>query len=557
MQIYDTAGTAEAPQGLVAPGFGSAGASRRANAPPRGWRQRPVMLGAAVLALAAAAGLGGQLWMAEPLENIPLELNMEHRDARGGPVNPSTQSVNRYSSVLEDLTRIPKIQLAPQGTRLSLQIASPDGSKTVNFENLDAYQMVPILPYTTAPGGLDDFDRANLMLAEFGRNGLMLSYQAKNSTLAYFNDLPKPFFSAGGEEDYTVGKNGAIVPNKQARPKRFSITNNCLKAGLWELSAADAVGEMYHAWFNMPKPVYAEMIRRANGIGLPDGEILSALKYRGDITAVPADLGRLRTEGPVLFQGKARVLASKQIGSYSTQESRQKSQNKYFEVTRGFSLFGATNAVAAKTFADLEVGDIFSTRKFVNPGIYSGDENKTIPFDPFWEDVEVRSVKPLTRFRDGKPAAAGEEFLEISVYAKDRQRRIVMGNIPLGLLVEQEDYLLPSFGVGVNPPAEFAERRHLRLKDGPVPHYAYQNVLRGGQWRLENNHEGGIEQMALRVFTKGDRTFLRVTFIAYERILDLLELEVEITGPLAQKLRASSAAYQPPLYSVYEDLNII
>ncbi|AEG91567.1 hypothetical protein [Ramlibacter tataouinensis] len=547
MQVYESLGAAQAPQGLATPGFGAA----------PGWRRRPVVRGVCVLVLAAAAGLGWRLWTAEPLENIPLNLNMEHRDARGGPINPSTQSVNRYSSVLDELTRIPKIQLAPEGTRFSLQIASPDGGKTVNLENLDAYQMVPILPYATAPGGLDDFDRANLMLAEFGRNGLMLAYQARNSTLAYFNDLPRPFLNAGGEEDYTTGQGGAIVPNKLARPKRFSITNNCLKAGLWELSATDAVGEMYHAWFNMPWPVYAEMIRRANGIDLPDREIISALKYRGDITSVPADLGRLRTEGPLLFQGKAKVSAGKQIGSYSSQESRQKSQNKYFEVTRGFSLFGAANTIDAKTFADLEAGDIFSTRKFVNPGIYSGDEKKTIPFDPFWEDVEVRSVKPLTRFRDGKPAAAGDEFLEISVYAKDRQRRIVMGNIPLALLVDQEDYLLPSFGVGVNPPAEFAERRHLRLKDGPVPHYGYQTVWRDGQWRLENNHEGGVEQMALRVFTRGERTFLRVTFVAYERILDLLELEVEITEPLAQKLRASSSAYQPPLFRSYEDVNII
>ncbi|MES2938966.1 MAG: hypothetical protein V4864_14870 [Pseudomonadota bacterium] len=552
MQIYDTVGAAEVPPGRMPKNTAAAGVQAR----PGRWRRRPVAIGALLLVL-AAVGVGWKVWTHEPLENIPVRLNMEQRDAKGNAINPSTQSVNRYSSALEELTRIPKIVLAPDATKFSMQIASEDGSKVVNFENVDFYQVVPVLPYKTAAGGLDAFDKANLMLAEFGRNGLMLTYQAKNGTLAYFNDLPKPFLTTGGEEDYSVGKNGAIVPNKLARPKRFSITNNCLKSGLWELAATDAVGEMYHAWFNMPKPTYAEMIRRANGIDLPDGEILAALKYRGDITSVPADLGRLRTEGPVLFQGKSRVSAGKQIGSYSTQESRQKSQNKYFEVTRGFSLFGATQAVAAKTFADLQVGDIFSTRRFVNPGVYAAEDKKTIPFDPFWEDVEVKSVAPLTRYRDGKPAAAGEEFLEIAVYAKDRQRRIVMGNIPLSLLVAQEDYLLPSFGVGVNPPAEFAERRHLRLKDGPVPHYAYQNVLQGGQWRLENNHEGGVEQMALRVFTKGDRTFLRVTFVAYERILDLLELEVEVTGPLAQKLRASSAAYQPPLYRVYEDVNII
>ncbi len=553
MQIYDTVGAAEAPHGRV-PQAGAAATGRR-GAGARPWRRKPVAIGV-LLVLAAAAAVGWKVWTHEPLDNIPMRLNMEQRDAKGSAINPSTQSVNRYSSALEELTRIPKITLAPDATKFSMQIASEDGAKVVNFENVDFYQMVPVLPYKTAAGGLDAFDKANLMLAEFGRNGLAFSYHPKNTAIGYFNDLPKPFFTATGEEDYGM-KDGAIAPNKLARPKRFSIINNCLKAGLWELSAIDAVGEMYHAWFNMPKATYAQMIRRANGIDTPDGEIIGALKYRSDISGAVADLGRLRAEGPALFAGKARVVSTKGIGSYSTQESRQKSQNKYYEVTRGFQLFGATNSVPAKTFADLEVGDIFSTRRFVNPGVYSADEKKTIPFDPFWEDVEVRSVQPLTKYRDGKPAAAGEEFVEISVYAKDRQRRIVMGNIPVSLLVEQEDYLLPSFGVGVNPPWEFAERRYLRLKDGPVPHFAYQMARQGDQWRLENNHEGGIEQLAVRPFIKGNRTFLRVTFVAYERILDLLELEVEVTGPLAEKLRNSTANYKPPLYRVYEDINLI
>jgi len=143
------------------------------------------------------------------------------------------------------------------------------------------------------------------------------------------------------------------------------------------------------------------------------------------------------------------------------------------------------------------------------------------------------------------------------VPVQDRARRVVLGNIPLSLLVEQEDYLVPAFGVGVPPPSELAERRLLRRTEGPAPHFAYQMVKRGDSWRLENNHEGGIEQVALRVVLRGDRAFLRITFIAYERILDLLELEVELSGPLAASVRESSAAYTPPLFRVYEDPNVI
>jgi hypothetical protein len=315
---------------------------------------------------------------------------------------------------------------------------------------------------------------------------------------------------------------------------------------------------MYHAWFDLPKGLYAEMIRRANKIDLSDDELVASLAYRADLTAVLADLDRLRVAGPRLFEGQAKIVASKEIGAYSTQDSRQKSQQRYFEVTRRGGIFGGASRIDAKRFSDLELGDLFSTRRFVPPGVYSAQERKTIPFDPFWQDVEILSVQPLTQFRDGQAGGKpGDEHIEISVYSRDRRRRVVVGNIPLSLLVEQEDYLVPSFGAGVSPPWELAERRLLRMTEGPSPHYAYLLVRSGDSWRLENNHAGGIEQVALRVVLRGDKTFLRVTFVAYERILDLLELEVELSGPLGGRLRETSAAYKPPLFRVYDDANVI
>ena len=510
----------------------------------------------AAAAGAVSVGLAWQFWP-EPVRDIPLKPNMEQRDENGYAINPSTQSVNRYSSALEGLTRVSSIHLSNAGTRLEMSLSGNDENTAVHFRNVDYYGLVPLLPYQLGATGPDDFDKANLMLGEFARNGLALSYHPTNAKLGYFNDLPNAFFTTTREQDYTI-KEGNIAPNRFARPKRFSIINNCLKAGRWEVSAIDAVGEMYHAWFNMPRSVYAEMIRRANKISLSDREVMASLAYRADLTDVVADLDRLRVAGLRLFEGKAKVVASKEIGAYSTQESRQKSQQKYFEVSRGVTAFGGVNKIEAKRFSDLEVGDLFSTRRFVDPGVYSANQKKTIPFDPSWQDVEILSVKPLTQFRDGKSAGElGDEHIEISLYSQDRQRRVVVGNIPLSLLVEQEDYLVPSFGTGVSPPWEFAERRFLRMTEGPSPHYAYQLVKKGDTWRLENNHEGGIEQIALRVVLRGDKTLLRVTFIAYERILDLLELEVDLSGALTNKLREKSSAYKPPLFRVYDDPNVI
>ena len=54
------------------------------------------------------------------------------------------------------------------------------------------------------------------------------------------------------EAEFIYTSQGEIQPNKQVRPKRMSVVNNCLDPCLWEINASDAVGEMYHAWLDMP-----------------------------------------------------------------------------------------------------------------------------------------------------------------------------------------------------------------------------------------------------------------------------------------------------------------
>ena len=57
----------------------------------------------------------------------------------------------------------------------------------VRYENVDARFVVPLLPY---PHGrtLSPFDKLNLMLAEYSRNGVELSLQDENSEYGYASD---------------------------------------------------------------------------------------------------------------------------------------------------------------------------------------------------------------------------------------------------------------------------------------------------------------------------------------------------------------------------------
>ncbi len=514
----------------------------------------PKLLGYPLLAgLCVAMGLF--LYWHDSGPGIALHLDEEQTTPNGQVMNPSTQSMNRYASDLRRLDRLLKIDLSKDGHRVSFELGGENRGERLFAKAIDAKFLVPLLPYPTG-GTLDAFDHANLMLGEYARNGLDLSFQDDNALFGYFNSTQDLFDD--DSDDYNYG-NGILEPNPRTRPRRFSVTNNCLKPGLWEFAAKDTVGEMYHSWFKMPQDIYFRMIRTASDIRISDADLADALSYSRDLSDVPLRLDRLRKEQQLLLTGQPRIRLSKAVGSYSSQDSRRKVQKGYFQVIRD------GEQIEPQAFTDMNPGDEFKVRKFVAPGVYSTDEFETVPYTPYWSNAIIRSVAPLTRYPGGREADDPLGYVEILLYERGEQRGIVMGNIPVSLLVEQDDYRIPAFGIGVLPPSEVIERRYLRLEEGPVPHYAYQ-VSRdsGGQekgneqaWFLLNNHESGLEQIYLRPFHRQDKVFLRITLVSYERIVDLLEMEIEVTGELADRIRLATREYKPPLFRVYMDANVI
>lgn len=504
------------------------------------------------LTILALALIGASMVILTNLANtnaIELKLDQESYASDGKLINPSTQSLNRSASVLNRMNSIVDIKVDLESGKLNFSIGRKGGDEKVIFNNIDYSQHVPMLHYPKEGRDFDEFDQVNLMLAEYARNGAEYAYQETNSMFGYFKAEPSTLFNHEGE--YLM--NGSeIIPNAFVRPNRFNVVNNCLFPGLWELSAVDSVGEIYHAWFDMPMDTYVAMIQSANNLAASKDEIQAAVQYKSDVSHVFADLDRLRNLREEYYSGTPKIVVSKKVGSYSTQDSRRKMQNKYFEILRD------GEPVEVATFADLRIGDVFNMRKFVSPGIYSAFRKKQAEFDPDWQRVSIHSVVPRTQYKGGKSLSdIKDEHLEISIYGSDEKRRLVAGNIPISLLVSQEDYLIPAFGVGLNPPSELAERRFLRIKEGPLPHFAYQLQKVGSEWHMFNNHEGGYEQIAFRVRERDDKVFLRIYLIAYERIVDLLELEVEIKGELADKLKMASLKYTPPMFRVYEDGNLI
>ncbi|MEO1715095.1 MAG: hypothetical protein AAFU60_17335, partial [Bacteroidota bacterium] len=284
----------------------------------------------------------------EAVEGLPILLDQEVSLDSTKALNSGTQSLNRYFSILRSFEQVHMEYLPSEGI-VELDMTKASGEAGLQVKQIDADFLVPLLPYKHG-GEADAFDLANLVLAEYARNGVNLSYQPNNDQFGFFNS-PTEVFDEEGEFVYTA--EGTVAPNPEVRPKRFSVINNCLDPGLWELSASDAVGEMYHGWFQVPPSLYYRMIQGQNELQNSVESIQSFMENPQTMEEIPLALDRLRTVQTDLPASKATVAADKQLGGYSTQDSRRKIQRGFFKVLR------AEEPVAIETFSDLQPGDVF------------------------------------------------------------------------------------------------------------------------------------------------------------------------------------------------------
>jgi len=476
------------------------------------------------------------------VELIPT-LDQEEKISEDKVLSSSTQSINRYHSILRNLSKL-NFDYFPQSKKIALTLGNSKGQ--VFLHHIDSRFLVPYLPYVHS-ASIDDFDKANLLLAEFARSGVSLSFQEHNTRFGFFNS-EDGLFNEKGEYEFVAGE---IRPNPQVLPKRISLVNNCLHPGLWELNATDAVGEIYHSWFSLPQEDYFRMIKENNGIENSQEELSSFLEEQKVFSKIPLELDRLRAHKTVLNTTMAQMPISKMLGAYSSQDSRRKVQRGFYEILRG------EEQASIQNFSELKKGDVFSLHSFVPPGVYHSQQRMKISYQDQWGPVTFSIVEPKT-FYDGQHDRYGQYgYLEMELFNLDSTQSIIVGNIPIQLLVLSEDYKIPAFGVGVWNASEPIERRFLRFQEGSFPHYAYLVENREEKRYLVNNHELGYEQIFLRPFHRDGHLFLRMTVVSYERIVDLMEFEIPLVGDLAERIRKASLEYQPPIYEVYKDSNVL
>lgn len=476
------------------------------------------------------------------ISQIQLKPTLEHRTEDNSLFNPSTQSLLRTYSWLEDATNV---DLSITGEyRGTIDLMHEDSDHFFRIANLKLEYLVPRLHYQPADPP-DAFDALNLKLAEYSRNSVSMPFGQHADKMTHYESNLSESVPWQLEGDFEFS------PNRYYKPLRVSVVNNCLRPGLWELNAVDRSGEIYHSWFDMPEDFYYKMAAEVNQL---DAQFVKDATQWEEMST-KLELDRLRTEKESF--GKQRVeLFDREIG-FSSQGSRRKISKKFvqFEDTDG--------AIRSpKKLSDIYLNPTYMA-SFIEPGIYSIEEKDRSEFDFTFlanpQSAEVSLVEPKTNYnwleRAGRNASDESAYIELNIDLGNEEHLIV-GNLPLELLVEQEDYVIHGFGVGVLSPAGFAERRNFLIADGPCPSYAYLAKKEGGDYMGVNSHVRGVEQIYIRSHPENAVPYWDVIVTSYERIVDIVHYKIQIPDQLTRQQKEYNSQYISPIYFTYRDDNV-
>ncbi|GAA3648152.1 hypothetical protein GCM10022397_36270 [Flavivirga jejuensis] len=454
---------------------------------------------------------------------------------------PSTQSFLRGHHWFEKIKEATISFTSDKKADINFDISKGEGDH-FSIKELPLNYLVPRLHYKLK-GEPDDFDLFNLMMAEYSRNGLSFPYGMVNDKITHFETSLLPEIPWKLAEDYE------FLPNPKFKPVRFSVVNNCLSSGLWEMNASDKTGEIYHSWFSFPKEEYYKITAGVNN--LPEDKVKKALVWKDE--EVEIDLSRLRKVLKPLG-GNVPTVVNEEV-SYSSQGSRRK-------LSKGFvTCEKSGNYVRPDSLCDMLDRKV-KMSKFIEPGIYSVNDKMEFDFSIYKSplSVEVFEVEPYTsyNFNSKEDHKTKDNFKYIELHFNyPNNKKIILGNLPLNLLVQKEDYTLHGFGVGILSASGFAERRPFLIDQGYHPSFAYlaREDANGKLYAL-NSHGEGLEQVFIRSFPTDKKPHWDITFTSYERITDIVKYRVPISQPLIKEQIAHTEKYITPVYFSYRDDNL-
>lgn len=426
-----------------------------------------------LLALAAAWVLGG-VGGAGPLR-MPLSQAWDLETPEGWAVARPARRTQRWTR-----TQALELREEPAGM-LRWRFLGAGDEVLGEAAPLPARWVLPRLDYAVGRRP-DDFDAFNLMLAEFARMGVQVPL-------------------AGDASEAT----------------RVLVANNCLEAGLWEVSVQNSDGRVLHGWFDFPRAAYLELVARLGG--LPQDFVAGALSWR--TAGVRPRLERLRRVVQELGESPLTLDPAFAFESVDQEQTLKQTKSKFRAGRVGH---GASYPV----LADLEVPVRFAD--FIPPGRYTPRTRRSFDLSFLLHPgrARLRRVAPRVEVPGGRAMAPGE-YLELELELGEL--RLVLGNLPLDRLRAGEDMRIHGFGVGVPGPRMRARDHRSDEELGRPPCFAYLLEGRGRGARAVNTHARGLETLDLHL-AAGATPRLEVIVGSFERMTSLVRYRVALPPSL-------------------------
>lgn len=280
----------------------------------------------------------------------------------------------------------------------------------------------------------------------------------------------------------------------------FSIANNCLRQGLWEVKlAARRDGKtvpLYHGWFDFPASEYARLFEEVNGTPYAPAQPL--LAQYPQLTGLPVPLEKLRKVESETVLPPLDLHAGDPVQRLPEQTGKVK-----LLLTPGIASYGDFALASHQPVV---------TAKFSEPGFYNPDD--PMKFDLAWLAHPVRAVA-----RRVSPLAGGAPFVEIEI-AFENGNRILFADRRIAELptradapVAENDVLKIVSGIGTPTIHANAADRAAELAEDR-PRYLFLLDAKGA---LLDNHFGGMDGIYLWR-DAGKPGSLHVWLCGYERI---------------------------------------
>lgn len=285
----------------------------------------------------------------------------------------------------------------------------------------------------------------------------------------------------------------------------LKIANNCLKRGLWEImldkKTETGTGLQMHAWFDFPRPLYAQLFQELNGTTYePIAAELDAYPAFGGFALPLEKLRKVDAES-------AAPSVRANLDAARPQFSEQK--RKAHLLLGSFTKLG--------DFADAAKQPV-KTAKFNEPGFY--DSNDPIAFDLRW------LAKPASAtWRSVTGVQASEAKLDEVEVRFENGNRLVLAANGLAALAPREkapesekDCVRVTFGIST--PDIYASQDE-REKEQAAPRDDYLFLLDGNGKHLDN-HTAGVD----RAFVWRDANAFHLYLVGYERIAIVADVQV-------------------------------